>query len=459
MALIIGNDAYQEIDPLSKAGNDARAMAALLERRGFDVTLLIDRDRRSMNRALSEFGNRLTGESTAFLFFAGHGVEIDGANYLLPVDMPKVGPGDERFVAGEGIALGEILAVMNRARAAIVVLDACRDNPFEQAQGRSLGGQQGLRRPQIEPRGTFIVYSAGVHQTALDDLGPDDDTPNSVFTRVFLEELEQPEISIRDAVVATRNRVAELASSIGADQFPSYYDQLTADLYIDPVLGSVQTVESDEAIETREAEAEASVATEGEPTFQTFETLTQTPEASPPSRDQPLRPRPAEETADVREEEADLALADPHSRPDLVERGLPVESEPTPAPVPEPTVTGAAGEQLLGLDRSERREIQWQLNALGYSAGGADGIFGKRTRAAVRQYQTDVGLPADGYVDARTRNALERDGAEPARAMRAAEAARKPKRQTRTHLPQPGSSGMAGASVGDVLQMLEGLGN
>ncbi len=230
-ALVVGNNEYAYLPKLTKAVNDARSMGHVLAGLGFKVEVLTDLDRRSFNEALTRFESRLDNDTTSFVFFAGHGVEIEGANYLLPVDVPLVGPTERSLLVDEAVPLGRILDRLNRAGASIVVLDACRDNPFPQVAGRSVGSPRGLAYA-APPRGTFIVYSAGARQQALDALGSGDNSPHGVFTRVFLEEFARPGQSIRSAVVNTRTRVSALAGSVGHEQFPAYYDQLTSDIVL-----------------------------------------------------------------------------------------------------------------------------------------------------------------------------------------------------------------------------------
>src|SRR5262249_42364333 len=109
-------------------------------------------------------------------------------------------------------------------RVAIVVLDACRNNPFKKPGVRGVGAERGLTR--IEPvRGVFSIYSAGMGQTALDRLNDADANPNSVFTRVFAPALSKPGLSLGDLAVEVREEVARLANTVSHDQLPAYYDQ------------------------------------------------------------------------------------------------------------------------------------------------------------------------------------------------------------------------------------------
>lgn len=235
VALLIGNDAYENVQPLKKAVNDAEAMAVVLGKLQFDTIVAKNAGRREMNQKLLEFTSQLGPGDEAVFFFAGHGVEIDGRNFLLPVDVPNALPGQDRFVMGESIPEDHVLEQI-RARGArinILILDACRNNPFKSVNTRSVGGTRGLARP-IAPEGTFILYSAGVGQTALDTLGEVDSHPNSVFTRSLIPLLQTPGLSLPETARAVRMRVKDLARTIGHDQRPAYYDEVTGRFQFTP---------------------------------------------------------------------------------------------------------------------------------------------------------------------------------------------------------------------------------
>jgi len=109
VALVIGNDAYTEVERLQKAVNDARAMAETLGDVGFDVTQAENLSRREMNQQLQSFASRLEVGDEALFFYAGHGVEIEGRNYLLPTDIPNASLGQDDFVKSEAVAVDEVL--------------------------------------------------------------------------------------------------------------------------------------------------------------------------------------------------------------------------------------------------------------------------------------------------------------------------------------------------------------
>jgi hypothetical protein len=229
-ALVIGNDAYESLPGLQKARNDAQAVSAALTAQGFQVTLLTDAGRRDMTRAVSDMAARITPGDETLFYFAGHGVEIAGRNYLLPADAPAAKPGDEAFLTAESLAADDVLATLQGRGAAIsvMILDACRDNPFPVEGTRSAGSARGLA-PIAAPEGAFILFSAGAGQTALDSLGAGDGNPNSVFTRALLPLLARPDLTLPEVARLLRGEVEATASAIGHKQRPAYYDELTGD--------------------------------------------------------------------------------------------------------------------------------------------------------------------------------------------------------------------------------------
>jgi hypothetical protein len=237
IALAIGNDRYPNLPPdrqLKKAVNDAGTVADSLKSLGFEVIVGTNLGRQAMIDKLAEFTARLEPGDTAALFFAGHGVAIAGVNYLIPSDVPAVTEGAEARVRGASLAEPDLIAELQAksVRVALLVIDACRDNPFPRAAGRSIGNTRGLADAK-PARGIFTLYSAGIGQTALDRLSGNDPAHNSVFTRVFAEQLKRPELHLGDLAVEVRERVAELALKATDDggqpapheQTPAYYDQ------------------------------------------------------------------------------------------------------------------------------------------------------------------------------------------------------------------------------------------
>jgi len=233
VALVIGNDAYQGVPKLEKAANDATAVGKELAKVGFEVMSYTNLDRRSMNRAINKFIEKISGGGVGVLFFAGHGVQLDGRNFLLPVDIRVDKPNDLDDEAIDMLKVTERLADA-KAKLSLLIIDACRDNPFPKKSGRSIGGTRGLSMPQT-PSGTMVVYSAGVNQQALDKLSDGDKSPNGLFTREFLPAITMPGVRIDDAVKKVRSTVIQKAKGVGHDQNPAIYDQTDGDFYFIPV--------------------------------------------------------------------------------------------------------------------------------------------------------------------------------------------------------------------------------
>lgn len=236
-ALVVGNDTYQNIPELQKAQNDARSIAGVLETLGFRVDLGLDLTRRQMSRKLSALEGRVQPGDEVFFFFAGHGVAIGAENYLLPVDVPRPGHGELGIVRDESHGADAIVRRIQGAGAkvAFVVLDACRDNPFAATGTRSVGAQRGLTRLEA-PSGVFVLFSAGIGQSALDSLPGQDPDPNSVFTRSLLPLLETPGLSHVDIAKRVQQDVATLASSVRHPQQPAYYDQILGEVILSAAL-------------------------------------------------------------------------------------------------------------------------------------------------------------------------------------------------------------------------------
>jgi uncharacterized caspase-like protein len=229
-ALVIGNDQYRNVNKLVNARSDARAVASELGRLGFKVTTLLDLNEREMKLAVREFKARVEGGDEVLFYYAGHGVQLGNANYLLPIDIK----GDnEDQVKDEAIQLQRVLDDLQerRAKFTLAVIDACRDNPFKSA-GRAIGGR-GLA-PTTAATGQMIIFSAGSGQQALDKLGNSDKDPNSIFTRTFIREMDKSGVTVDRVLRNVRNQVVELARSVGHEQVPALYDQAVGDFYFRP---------------------------------------------------------------------------------------------------------------------------------------------------------------------------------------------------------------------------------
>jgi Caspase domain len=234
VALVIGNNDYKFVPKLQKAVNDARTMGDTLKQLGFSVMIAENQNRQQFSQALLAFDNAVEPGGTAFFFYAGHGFEIAGQNFLLPTDVPAATEGQEELVRDASVLADRIIERLQnkKVRTSILVFDACRNNPFERAGTRGVAGGGGLAPMTQLPEGVFSVFSAGPRQTALDRLSNNDTNPNSVFTRTFAKELLQPGENLVQVAQHTRRLVSEMAETVNHKQIPVYFDQMVDDVFL-----------------------------------------------------------------------------------------------------------------------------------------------------------------------------------------------------------------------------------
>ena len=237
VALVIGNNDYKYVPKLQKAVNDARTMGDTLKQLGFSVMVAENQTRQAFSQTLLAFDKAVEPGDTAFFFYAGHGFEIAGQNFLLPTDVPAATEGQEELVRDASVLADRVIErLQNRkVRTAILVFDACRNNPFERSGTRAVAGGGGLAPMTQLPEGVFSVFSAGPRQTALDRLSNNDDNPNSVFTRTFANELLQPGENLVQVAQHTRRLVSEMAETVSHKQIPVYFDQMVDDVFLNGV--------------------------------------------------------------------------------------------------------------------------------------------------------------------------------------------------------------------------------
>jgi hypothetical protein len=242
VALVIGNNDYRNVPKLQKAVNDARTMGDTLRQLGFSVMVAENQTRQAFSQSLLAFDKAVEPGDTAFFFYAGHGFEIAGQNFLLPTDVPAASDGQEELVRDASILADRIIErLQNRkVRTAILVFDACRNNPFERNGTRAVAGGGGLAPMTQLPEGVFSVFSAGPRQTALDRLSNNDDNPNSVFTRTFAKELTQPGLNLVQVAQRTRRLVSEMAETVSHKQIPVYFDQMVDDVFLNGAAARAQ---------------------------------------------------------------------------------------------------------------------------------------------------------------------------------------------------------------------------
>jgi len=223
VALVIGNNTYKFIPTLQTAVEDSAVLKRELEARGFRVVYRADATRQAMNRAMDEFVGLLSSDSIALVYYAGHGVQIRGTNYLIPIDLEAQRDTD---VANDAVELQRLLDRVSQTHAkfALAIIDACRNNPFAATTaGRSIGTTRGLVTSNAA--GMMVMYSAGANQQALDKLNSTDADPNGLFTRELVKAMRKPGLTVQDVLNQTRREVTAKARSVNHIQTPALYDE------------------------------------------------------------------------------------------------------------------------------------------------------------------------------------------------------------------------------------------
>jgi len=220
-ALVIGNGAYANLARLTNPPNDANDIANALQSLGFTVDRVIDGSLDQMDSAVMRLKNRLSvsKDSYGFFFYAGHGVQSNGENYLIPVDANIPG---ESFLRSRSLAVQAMLDELNNAGNSlnVVVLDACRDNPF----GWARGGGRGLAILDYQPADSIIVYATSAGQTASDGQGR-----NGLFTSQLLSNLTTPGLEVAEVF---RRTGADVSAASKRQQIPAVYNQFFGTAYL-----------------------------------------------------------------------------------------------------------------------------------------------------------------------------------------------------------------------------------
>lgn len=241
VALVIGNSEYLNIGKLNNPKNDANDIASILGKLNFDVEKVIDADLLDIQRSVNKFLQALDEYAVGLFFYAGHGMQIDGKNYIVPVDLKL---GDKSRTTVSCYCLNSLLdgAATYKGKTLICILDACRDNPF--AIGRGLiAGFAPFDNP---PKGTIIAYSTGSDCSAFDGHGS-----NGLYTQVLKDAMLIPNLKIEDMFKSVRKNVSDISiSQYGQEQLSWEYSSLVGDFYFSVTSQPVNEHISDDEIYT-----------------------------------------------------------------------------------------------------------------------------------------------------------------------------------------------------------------
>lgn len=400
VALVIGVGAYKEAAPLKNPANDAEAVAASLKRLGFEVVFGKDLNHAQMRGAVRDFARIVRGAKLALFFYAGHGVQVDGRNYLIPVDAKLAEEADLDFSA---VDVNLILKQINREAAQkIVILDACRDNPFRSELARSMGQ---TRSSQALGRGLAKIEAAGGSMISFatdpGDVALDGDGDHSPFTEALLKHIETPGLEINHLMQKVRTDVFRNTRN---RQRPWTTTSLINEVYLAPP-DAQETERPPPSVErrpnpaggetggARDSALEIAVwqAAEKGGAIADYEAyLAQFPNGAFSGHARARIERLQDQRAAAEKAKRQQAAAPPEP-----ERRAPARSIGT-----------SATEAALGLNRTARKDIQIRLRLAGHDPHGADGYFGNNTRVAISSWQQDAGFAPTAYLNAEQFEAL-----------------------------------------------------
>ena len=429
IALVIGNGAYKEAPALPNPPNDARAVIDTLKRLNFDVVAGTDLDIDDMRQAIRDFSRKLEGSDVALFYYAGHGMQVYGKNYLVPIDAKLSGEADLDFAA---VDVDLVVKQMERQpRVKLVILDACRDNPLSKTLARSMGKTRSAEAlaPGLAKinsgAGTLIAFSTEPGAVALDG-----DEEHSPFTRSLLKHLETPDAEIQ--VVMTRVR-GDVFKTTQEQQLPWVNTSLTGEFYLNPKPAApVQAEPADKPVQV----AIRSAFDEREVELALWRSVETSRE--PADYKEYLRQYPQGRFAGL----AKLKIERLDKAKEPAQVTQPAQAAP-PAQQAERSINPAeGGEQALGLTQARRAELQQRLTVLGYATGGTDGSFGPRTRKAIAAWQDSRKLASTGYLTQSDHDVLMRESQPALDRQRAQVAARRAAEQQQARTT-PGDADVA----------------
>src|SRR4051812_17911416 len=387
IAFVVGNGTYKNVAALPNPPIDAKAMAGVLRNVGFDVVEGTNLTRDKMTEKLLDFGKKAQGADVALFFYAGHGIAISGTNYLLPIDADIKSEMDVKLGAAINIDL-TLDQTMGDAKVKLVFLDACRDNPFaakirSAKATRSVNVQTGLAEMK-SGEGTLIAFATGPGQTALDgEVGT-----NSPFTRALMANIATPGVEIQQAMTKVRAQVNEETNK---GQLPWGHTNLIGTVYLNPAAAAPGSV-----VEAPNTPAPAGPASEVELEFwRSIKDSNKPEELNAYLTHYPNGTFKAIALARI------AALQD---GPSTATRNLTTGSGIDPQTFSEES--SQVTEDQLGLDRSQRRDVQRRLTSLGFDIK-ASGKFDDATRTVITRWQAARGYPKSGYLNALQHKALQ----------------------------------------------------
>jgi len=384
VAFVVGNGAYKNVPALPNPVIDAKLMAKTLRNVGFDVVEGSNLTRDKMTEKLLDFGKKAEGAEIAVFFYAGHGIAVNGTNYLLPIDADLKSEMDVKLGAAINVDL-TLEQTMADAKVKLVFLDACRDNPFaarirSAKATRSVSVDSGLAEMK-SGEGTLIAFATGPGQTALDG----ENGTNSPFTRALVANITQPGVEIQQAMTKVRAQVNEETNK---NQLPWGHTNLIGTVYLNPM----------GAPSDRPADANGSTLASAPASDVELEFWRSVKDSNKPEE---LNAYLSSYPNGTFKSLALARIASLQNGPSTTTRNLSTEIDPA-------TFTQEAdqtSEDQIGLDRNQRRDVQRRLTGLGFDVK-ATGKFDDETRTVIKRWQAVRGYPATGYLNKLQHKAL-----------------------------------------------------
>ena len=385
LALVIGSSHYEVAGSLPNAANDARKFGAFLVAQGFETDIVIDADRRTMADAVSRMSRKLSPDDVALFYFAGHGMQLRGENYLVGTEAHLESEFD---VPAETMALGDIIgALEKRAKIALFFIDACRNNPLanrlnEEVEGKTRSiATRGLAPVDTESAGTMVAFAAAPGQLASDGNGQ-----NSPFTTALIDHLSGPGLEIGTAF---KRVIRDVRKTTQSRQSPQILSSLALEFYFNDTQPSAGGTQDGAA---------APVTDQGK---------TQSLSIPEPDGGSLVAETDFRRAQRINTPRIWTLFLKKHGQSEQAgpARQLLTQIQPqTPA-----TGSLTPGEREMALLRSteKRRAIQLALAGKGFDPGTPDGAFGQQTRKALFDFQKSVGIATTGYVNDVTATRLE----------------------------------------------------
>ena len=425
VALVIGNGAYKNAPDLPNPPNDARAMASLLRSLDFDVVEGVDLDKDGMIDAIDEFTEKAYEADVGLIFYAGHGMQVEGKNYIIPVDAELTRAAHLRT---RTIEIEDVVAALPPdPNIGIVILDACRDNPLARTLARGLPATRsatmgdGLAAVQVESQGdgtggTLIAYATDPGAVALDG----ENTTNSPYTQALIKHFSTPGIELQAALTRVRGDVARETegrqrpwhnASLGREVFLGGKLQVPAPVAVAPQaqqgteVAALSPAATDLAAPSQPVVSAAGNAATWEIERRFWDEATKRNTIG--HYEAYLAEYPGGKFAtiaalnikqlkakDSRVAAANAVNPDPEAALVVAATNPTVQTRTTFEITEEMRTTPGTvvSEEAIGMTRNDRRDLQRRLNALGHSAGGADGKLGPKSRRAIGAWQSTNGI-------------------------------------------------------------------